>query len=137
VPLRKNSVGTAQGSIQNALLSGSGALELAGTTSDQYVDLPNGIISALVNSSFEAWLTWRGANSISLYLDGQLQGSVAFAGQLAQLSDINNWLGRSQFSADPALDASLDEFRIYRTALGASEIAASFAAGPNPPFLAR
>jgi hypothetical protein len=209
----QNSVGIAQGSIQNALLSGTGALELAGTTTDQYVDLPNGMISVLVNATFEAWLTWRGgaawqrvfdfgsnqnaegaqgsgatylfltpmaSNSsgfvrvafstagasnetrldakraltasavshvavvvdddndlISLYLDGQPQGSVAFVGQLAQLSDVNNWLGRSQFSADPALGASLDEFRIYRTALGASEVAASFAAGPNPLFLVR
>jgi hypothetical protein len=209
----QNSAGTAPGTLANTALTGSGALELAGTTSDQYVDLPNGVVSSLVNATFEAWLTWRGGAAwqrvfdfgstqnaegaqgtgatylfltpmatnttgfarvafttsgsgaetrldakraltvgavshvavvvddendlLSLYLDGAPAGSVAFNAQLSQLSDVNNWLGRSQFTADPELDASLDEFRIYRAALTATQIGASFAAGPNPAFLQR
>lgn len=210
----QNSVVAGQvGLLQNTMLTGTGALELAGTTTDQFVDLPNGMVSSLVNATFEAWLTWRGGaawqrvfdfgsnqnaegmqgtgatylfltpmatntagfarvafttagnaaetkidakraftvgavshvavvvdddnNLISLYLDGALQASVAFTSQLALLSDVNSWLGRSQFSTDPELDASLDEFRIYRVALSAADLAASFSAGPNPAFLVR
>lgn len=35
----------------------------------------------------------------------------------------NNWLGRSQFSADPYFKGLLDDFRIYHNALSAAEIA--------------
>jgi hypothetical protein len=37
-----------------------------------------------------------------------------------------NWLGRSQFSADPYLDGRVDDFRIYAGALSASEIASVY-----------
>lgn len=43
----------------------------------------------------------------------------------------NNYLGRSQFSADPYLNGVLDEFRIYNVALSANEIAATDALGPS------
>jgi hypothetical protein len=43
----------------------------------------------------------------------------------------NNYVGRSQYSADPYLNGVIDEFRIYNVALSASEIAASDALGPN------
>jgi hypothetical protein len=43
----------------------------------------------------------------------------------------NNYLGRSQFGADPYLNGVLDEFRIYNVALSPNEIAASDALGPN------
>jgi hypothetical protein len=39
----------------------------------------------------------------------------------------NNWLGRSQASGDPLFAGSLDDFRVYRRALSAQEIAALFA----------
>jgi arabinoxylan arabinofuranohydrolase len=42
----------------------------------------------------------------------------------------NNYLGRSQWP-DPYFNGSLDEFRIYSVALSASEIAATYALGPN------
>lgn len=47
---------------------------------------------------------------------------------------VNNYIGRSQYSWDPYLDAVLDEFRIYRVALSGSEIAAMYALGPDKLF---
>jgi hypothetical protein len=47
------------------------------------------------------------------------------------LNDVNNWLGRSNWTSDANFDGSFNEFRIYDQALTASEIAASFAAGPD------
>jgi hypothetical protein len=46
----------------------------------------------------------------------------------------NNYLGKSQY-ADPYFTGSIDEFRIYNRALSASDIAASYAGGPDgtPP----
>jgi hypothetical protein len=35
-----------------------------------------------------------------------------------------NWIGRSQYSADPYFSGSIDEFRIYYNALTADQITA-------------
>jgi hypothetical protein len=43
---------------------------------------------------------------------------------------VNNYLGRSQW-ADPYFNGLIDEFRIYSVPLAASEIAATYALGPN------
>lgn len=51
-------VGSAHGTIVNAELGGLGQLHLSRSGLEQYVDLPNGIISALSNATFEAWLVW-------------------------------------------------------------------------------
>jgi hypothetical protein len=50
-------VGGADGVIINSVLTGSGELHLAREL-EEYVDLPNGIISALSNATFEAWVIW-------------------------------------------------------------------------------
>ena len=44
-----------------------------------------------------------------------------------------NYLGESQFTADPAFVGSLDEFRIYGRALNSAEV---FASANNPTVLA-
>jgi hypothetical protein len=58
-----------------------------------------------------------------LYLDGDL---VAQAPTDTLPSDVGettqNWLGRSQYVADPYFDGALDDFRIYDRALSAGEI---------------
>jgi hypothetical protein len=58
-----DSRGDHDGVVINTQLGGAGRLDLAGGSSDEYVDLPNGMISALTNATFEVWLTWNGDNS--------------------------------------------------------------------------
>ncbi|MBE7501054.1 MAG: Ig-like domain-containing protein [Verrucomicrobiales bacterium] len=66
-----DSVGSAHGTLKGvgADFDGAGRLHLPGGTASAadpvagYVDLPNGIISARVNLSFEAWVTWEGSGS--------------------------------------------------------------------------
>lgn len=54
-------VGSAHGSVINGQLSGSGAVVLTGALApENYVNLPNGIVSALGSATFEAWLSWDG-----------------------------------------------------------------------------
>ncbi len=60
-----DSVDGAHGTVVNTELNDSGSLDLAGTPTDQYVDLPNGLISGLVDASFEVWFTWNGSTSSS------------------------------------------------------------------------
>lgn len=69
-----DSVGTAHGTVKglDAVFDGAGKLTLPGVTSSGaaadvisgYVDLPNGIMSSLVDVSFEAWITWGTDNDV-------------------------------------------------------------------------
>jgi hypothetical protein len=200
-----DSAGGAHGSVENGQLSGAGEVALDGD--DQFVDLPNGIVSQLQSATFEAWVDWAGGSrwqrifdfgnsdtvegtprigdtylfltpradgnsvrvtfqsgssngeiqvdsadplpsdsehhlavvvdgvghSLALYIDGALAGSTPFQSQLSELSDVNNWLGLSQFSTDPLFEGSLLEFRIYGAALSAEQMALSFDLGPDAP----
>jgi hypothetical protein len=74
-------------------------------------------------------------NLMSLYVDGVFSSSVPFPGSLSAINDTNCWLGRSQFVADVYFSGIYDEFRVYSSALAASDVSFSHAAGPNPTFL--
>jgi hypothetical protein len=68
-----------------------------------------------------------------LYVDGQLVDSnPGISLRPADLgTTLNNYIGRSQYSADPYLDGNIDDFRVYNRALSAAEIRALYAyAGP-------
>jgi hypothetical protein len=58
-----DSVGSAHGTVEGTTLDDSGDLTLAGTTTDQYVNLPNGLISGLENATLEIWFTWSGGGA--------------------------------------------------------------------------
>ncbi|RYZ05340.1 MAG: LamG domain-containing protein [Myxococcales bacterium] len=77
------------------------------------------------------------AEQIELYVDGASTGEQPFTGSLAELDDVNCWLGRSQYESDPELTGTLHDFRIYGAALTAAQIATSFTSGPDPAFLAQ
>jgi hypothetical protein len=57
-----DSIGGKDGTAVNATQSGQGYLALSGGTSDQYVDLPNNLLSGLSNATFEVWFGWSGGN---------------------------------------------------------------------------
>jgi len=195
--------------------SGSGKISLSGV--DQYVDLPNGLVSSLQSATFEIWVNWRGnsasssaewqglfdfgssgaegtqsnaahsriyvtaksslsgrlragytltdynheiaidatrvlpasadpakgtqvvlvvngeTHSLAIYIDGTPEGTVSSSTvSLDAITDINNWLGRSQFGGDAEFGGTLHEFRIYDQALSATAITRSFHLGPDP-----
>ncbi|MBN1362852.1 MAG: discoidin domain-containing protein [Sedimentisphaerales bacterium] len=58
-----------------------------------------------------------------LYFDGALVGQGPTDTLPSDIGETTqNWLGRSQYSADPYFDGSLDDFRIYNRALSAGEL---------------
>ena len=74
------------------------------------------------------------AGYIAIYTNGELaaiNNNVTY--QLASTlgTDPINYLGQSLYGADPFLNASIDEFRIYQGPLTAAQIAADYALGPN------
>jgi hypothetical protein len=72
----------------------------------------------------------------TMYLNGQVAAIIYnFTNYPAVMgTTTNNYLGKSQYN-DPYFVGSIDEFRIYQVALSASQIATSFANGPDgtPP----
>ena len=87
--------------------------------------------------------TWKhvaavlSAGAVTLYIDGTATSMVNPFLPPQELGTLDYaFLGKSQFSSDPYLDAQIDEFRVYNRALSASEVQALvlFAgpAGPSP-----
>src|SRR5436190_5301130 len=68
-----------------------------------------------------------------LYFDGVLQGvNTNFSATPEIIGPMaNNWLGRSQFAADPTMNGAIAEFRIYNGDLDAYSIAAHNVNGPD------
>ncbi len=77
------------------------------------------------------------AGRLHVYTDGKEAGpgETLGANTLDKVRPVENWLGRSSFSADPGLTGAIDELRVYDHALTAAEAAAIFTAGPDalPP----
>jgi hypothetical protein len=71
------------------------------------------------------------AGSLRLYSNGSELGAVPLADDLTAIDDVNNWLGRSNYTVDPPLFGALIEFRIYERVLTPAELRTSFEAGPG------
>jgi hypothetical protein len=102
----------------------------AGNAAEQFVEapatLPTGVLVHL------AVVVDGAARTLTFYQDGVSQGSVGFADtSLTRLNDVNNWIGRSQWTFDDEFQGTVSEFRIYGAARSAQQIAAESAAGPD------
>jgi hypothetical protein len=108
-----DSRGDRDGTAVNCQLGDTGALQLGGGTSDQYVDLPNGIVSALTDATFEAWVTWDGGNPWQRIFDfgdnGGAEGSQGTARSYLHLVPYGSSTGvRASFS----INGSSNEVRV-------------------------
>jgi hypothetical protein len=71
-------------------------------------------------------------NNVKIYVDGtQVASSTSITLTPADVAGVCNFLGRSQFAADPMLNANLDDVRIYNYVLSQSDISA-IAGGAAP-----
>jgi hypothetical protein len=88
------------------------------------VELTEGELHQLV-------VVFRSRESVSLYLDSTLLGSVAVSMALSEVEDLNGWLGQSQWENDHTYHGRYDEFRVYDEALTPCAIASLLDAGPD------
>lgn len=117
---------------------GTGAL----TQLSEVID--NGVNKGAINTSANLSLgvqhhvvmTWDDiapdASIAIWYLDGLPAGAGVFSSNLNDITDNNNWLGRSNWGGDANSDAKYDQFAIYDTAWTPAEVAAAYQAGPVP-----
>ena len=81
------------------------------------------------------WTQDGAAQTAKLYVDGvPVSSNTAFSYTPAAVgTTVNDWLGRSQFTADAYFNGSISEFRTYNVALGDVKIRENFEMGPNQP----
>ena len=65
------------------------------------------------------------------YRDGYNAGWVDVNFHLANLQDVNNWLGRSQWSGDSLANLDYAEVRISNVAMNPGQVMANYLVGPN------
>lgn len=70
-------------------------------------------------------------HELSLYLNGSLQNTRDWYGTVGAINDVNDWLGRSQYAADPEFGGKISEFRIYSAPRTPEQLLASYGAGPD------
>ncbi len=71
---------------------------------------------------------------VKWYRNGALGGTIDLPYRLADLHDVNNWIGRSMWAADTNSNFELDELRIYDRAITLAEVSSSYLAGPEASF---
>ena len=75
-------------------------------------------------------VTWNETSGeLKLYEQGFEVASVTTPGLISDINDLNNWLGRSQYTGDNNFQGEFDEFRIYDRALTPEEVLGNFQAG--------
>jgi arabinan endo-1,5-alpha-L-arabinosidase len=68
---------------------------------------------------------------MGIYVNGELVGSRTDLISLAAVSPHYFFIGRSLYAADAYLNASIDEFRIYDSALSAEQVKKDYSGGPD------
>ena len=67
----------------------------------------------------------------SIYINGEKKGEFINGAQISDLNDNNNWLGRSNWTADANVQGTYEEFRLYDYALDQDEVLGNYEAGPD------
>jgi hypothetical protein len=107
------------------------AFTVGGGGAETQVNYP---FSADVNAQHQYVFVLAGATRLAqLYLDGVLVGvnNNFLLTPEDEGPTSNNWLGRSQYAADPYFNGSMAEFRIYNGAVDGFTIALDAATGPD------
>jgi len=112
---------------------GDGVKGVGAVLSDNYWNSEDWVSGAAYNNNTEVHLAATvDATDISLYVNGAFITTKSLGGRtLADVSNANAYLGKSIYAEDPTMIGSINEFRIYDTAMSAAEIADSYAAGPT------
>lgn len=102
--------------------------------------IKNGGTEQIVETTALATGTWThlavtlSATGGKIYVNGNLAASnAAMTLKPSEIKPATNYLGRSQFAADPYFDGRVDEFHVFRRALTAGEIS-TLRLAPKPTF---
>jgi hypothetical protein len=104
-------------------------------TSNGGEDLVDGVASAATGTRSHFAVVVDGVSrTLTLYQNDTVVSTprtIRMTTSLSRINDINNWIGRSQWTPDEDFAGIVHEFRIYSRALPAEQIAADNNAGPE------
>ncbi len=121
-------------SFSRPLSPGYRALHTAITTNQNIAETPrlNWTNTLPIGTACQVVVSYSPVQGImKLYLNGVPVSSGIATIQLADIKDVNDWLGRSQFPRDPPFSGLFDEFRIYNGLLQDSDVMTDYIAGPD------
>jgi hypothetical protein len=112
--------------------NGAGVIRVAVATNTpgynfevQWDDIEERPLGSLVHVVF----TYDSVDSISrLYVNGVQVDVDNAVFPLAEIDDINNWIGRAQYGTDPMFTGEIHDLKIYTGIMTAAEVAAAYAA---------
>ncbi|MEZ4959932.1 MAG: DNRLRE domain-containing protein, partial [Saprospiraceae bacterium] len=114
--------------------SSSNTMRFAITTSssggEQYIQT-----TALTTGQWTHVAITLNGNTGTIYVNGVAASTGTISIDPSSITPTLNYIGRSQWSADPYFDGKIDDFRIYGSALSASQIS-SLANGSSSPNVA-
>ena len=105
--------------------------------------IKNGGAEQIVQTSQLAMGQWvhvaltLGSGKANLYVNGEAKASANMTIKPSDFKPSKNYIGKSQFSADPLFNGLIDEFRVYNRALSADEINAVYKASNMDSNLAQ
>ncbi|MGD7272990.1 LamG-like jellyroll fold domain-containing protein [Ralstonia pseudosolanacearum] len=105
--------------------SGAGAVRCAITVNGRFGEQSIDGTAALPAGQWVHVAVTLSGSTGTLYVNGTAVGTntAMFLAPFRLGSTTQNWLGRSQYSADPGFNGLIDDFRIHRGALSATQIA--------------
>ena len=134
-PMQGTDINLQRNALRNLdpLTLGTGTAPVNGAEIDNDPNLPSAL--GVEYHIATVWEPAGAGGTMTTYRDGVLVGGPTPTNYNAtDMNDVNNWLGRSNWTGDGYLDGEINEFRIYDSALTATQVAASFDAGAdNPP----
>ncbi len=94
----------------------------------------DGALASVSGQQYHVVSVWEQAGTggvLTFYRDGVSLGSTNTTFNATDINDVNNWLGRSNWTGDSYFQGEFNEFRIWNEAFDDTQVAASFAAGPS------
>jgi hypothetical protein len=88
--------------------------------------------TATFNTDLHYVATWdETTGEVHLYEQGIEVANYVSPTRMSAINDVNNWLGRSNYTGDLNFQGEFDEFRIYDHVLTEAEVRGNLQAGPN------
>ena len=90
--------------------------------------------STVLLQEYHIAVTWESNGEggiLTQYRDGVLTGTRSTTYNTSDMNDVNNWLGRSNWTGDGYFDGDLNEFRIWDNAFSEQNVLDSIALGPD------
>ena len=95
-------------------------LAIKNGTTEQTLDCP----SKLAPNTWKHVAVTLGRSEATIYVDGkEVARTTAFTSTAADIKPVLNYIGHSQFAADPNIKAQIRDLQIYNYVLNASEVA--------------